>query len=188
MSDDTNENAVKLVEQTLEANDALQEHLDKYILDLESEQEKLEALINGLSKVESCLPEDRTDDEVVVETAPYGEGYEILRHALTAKQIGSEVSPFYQAMMQRQRYELLTTTRPFTREEQRLLHVNVVIENKRLHALRARARGEDPFAAVESLPDDFFDKYDPDISWSSVAQNVTIYLLTTNATNELDVL
>ncbi|KAG9075548.1 hypothetical protein FS749_012772, partial [Ceratobasidium sp. UAMH 11750] len=172
MFDDTNENAIKLTEQTLEANDALQEHLDKYIRDLESEQEKLDAVIDSLSKVESSLPEERADDEVVVETAPYGESYEALHHALTAKQLANETSPFYQAVMQRQRYELLTTTRPFTREEQRLLHINVVIENKRLHALRAQARGEDPFAAVQSLPDDFFDKYDPDISWSSVAQNM----------------
>ncbi|KAG8681900.1 hypothetical protein FRC08_015338, partial [Ceratobasidium sp. 394] len=90
MFDDTNENAIKLTEQTLEANDALQEHLDKYIHDLESEQEKLDAVINSLSKVESSLPEERADDEVVVETAPYGESYEALHHALTAKQLAHE--------------------------------------------------------------------------------------------------
>ncbi|KAG8736796.1 hypothetical protein FRC12_017446 [Ceratobasidium sp. 428] len=172
MSEVTNEGAINLTESALEANDALQERLEKYILDLESEQEGLDKLINNLSKVESSLPEERVDDEVIVETAPYGANYETLRHALTPKQISSETSPFHQAVMQRRRYELLTTTRPFTREEQRLLHVSVVIENKRLHALRARERGEDPFAAVQSLPDSFFDKYDPEISWSSVAQNM----------------
>jgi hypothetical protein len=45
----------------------------------------------NLSKVESCLPEERMDDEVVVETAAYGENYEALRHTLTAKQISSKV-------------------------------------------------------------------------------------------------
>ncbi|QRV91337.1 Myb-like DNA-binding domain protein [Ceratobasidium sp. AG-Ba] len=121
----------------------------KYIADLESEQEKLDALIKNLSKVETSLPEEQTDyyDEVT--------------------------SPFYQAVQQRQRYETLTTTRPFTREEQRILHVSVVIENKRLHALRARARGEDPFTSIQGVPDSFFDKLDPEISWSSVAQNMS---------------
>ncbi|QRV76496.1 Myb-like DNA-binding domain protein [Ceratobasidium sp. AG-Ba] len=175
MSSEACEDAIKLTEQTLEANEALQDDLNQYIADLESEQEKLDALIKNLSKVEASLPEEQTDyyDEVVVETAPYGENYESLRHTLTAKQLGSETSPFYQAVQQRQRYETLTTTRPFTREEQRILHVSVVIENKRLHALRARARGEDPFTSIQGLPDSFFDKLDPEISWSSVAQNMS---------------
>lgn len=67
----------------------------------------------------------------------------------------------------------MTTTRPFTREEQRLLHTSVVVENKRLHALRARERGENPFTAVQRHPDEYFDVDDPDINWDSVAQNMS---------------
>ncbi|KAG8689777.1 hypothetical protein FRC09_012261, partial [Ceratobasidium sp. 395] len=90
MTEYTNEGAINLTESALEANDALQERLEKYILDLESEQEGLDRLINNLSKAESSLPEERADDEVIVETAPYGANYETLRHALTPKQISSE--------------------------------------------------------------------------------------------------
>jgi hypothetical protein len=80
-----------------------------------------------------------------------------------------------------------------TRDETRLLHTSVVLENKRLYALRARARcvspvtnlkssfdaphnfrGENPFTAVQQFPDSHFDVNDPEINWNSVAQNVMI--------------
>ncbi|KDN50109.1 hypothetical protein RSAG8_01445, partial [Rhizoctonia solani AG-8 WAC10335] len=66
----------------------------------------------------------------------------------------------------------MTTTRPFTRDEIRLLHTSVILENKRLYALRARERGENPFTAVQQFPDSHFDANDPEINWNSVARNV----------------
>jgi hypothetical protein len=48
MSEARRQDAIKLTEETLEANTQLQEQLDKYIQDLEGEHEELEKLIVGL--------------------------------------------------------------------------------------------------------------------------------------------
>ncbi|CAE6532810.1 unnamed protein product [Rhizoctonia solani] len=168
-----NEEAIQAAQTTLEANAQLQSQLAKYIQDLESEQERLDKLINNLSKVESALPEGPSDKETAdVETAVYGTHLEGLRHTLTAKQLAGEASPFRKAVEQRQWYEQMTTTRPFTRDETRLLHTSVILENKRLYALRARERGENPFTAVQQFPDSHFDVNDPEINWNSVARNM----------------
>ncbi|CAE6505003.1 unnamed protein product [Rhizoctonia solani] len=168
-----NQDAIQATQKTLDANSQLQEQLTKYIQDLESEQEQLDKLINNLSKVESALPEGPSDKEAVeVETAVYGTHFEGLRHTLTAKQLAGEASPFRKAVEQRQWYEQMTTTRPFTRDEIRLLHTSVILENKRLYALRARERGENPFTAVQQFPDSHFDANDPEINWNSVARNM----------------
>ncbi|KAB5593425.1 Myb-like DNA-binding domain containing protein [Ceratobasidium theobromae] len=173
MASTLNQVAIEMTQETLAANAQLQEQLVKHIQELESEHEQLDKLINSLSKLESSLPEESSDKEPAVETAPFGEHFEVLRHTLTPKQLSSETSPFYRAVMQRQWYEQMTTTRPFSREELRLLHTSVIVENKRLHALRARERGENPFTAVERLPDEYFDVNDPMINWASVAQNIS---------------
>lgn len=47
---------------------------------------------NSLSKLESSLPEESSDKEPAVETAPFGEHFEVLRHTLTPKQLSSEVT------------------------------------------------------------------------------------------------
>ncbi|CAE6442751.1 unnamed protein product [Rhizoctonia solani] len=184
-----NEEAIQATQNTLDANAQLQEQLNKYIQDLEGEQEQLDKLIvewfvfsisvklmrlqNNLSKVESALPEGLSDKETAeVETAVYGTHFEGLRHTLTAKQLAGEASPFRKAVEQRQWYEQMTSTRPFTRDETRLLHTSVILENKRLYALRARERGEDPFTAVQQFTDSHFDVNDPDINWNSVARNM----------------
>ncbi|KAH7344933.1 hypothetical protein B0J17DRAFT_591744 [Rhizoctonia solani] len=168
-----NQNAIDVTKQTLDANAQLQDQLTKYIQDLESEQEQLDKLINNLSKVESALPESPSENEAAeVETAAYGTNFEGLRHTLTAKQLAGEASPFRKAVEQRQWYEQMTTTRPFTRDETRQLHTSVILENKRLYALRARERGENPFTAVQQFPDSHFDVNDPEINWNSVAQNM----------------
>ncbi|CAE6386173.1 unnamed protein product [Rhizoctonia solani] len=165
--------AIDTTQKTLEENAKLQEQLSKYIQNLESEQEQLDKLINDLSKVESVLPDGPSNKETPeVDTAVYGAHFEGLRHTLTAKQLAGEASPFRKAVEQRQWYEQMTTTRPFTRDETRLLHTSVVLENKRLYALRARARGENPFTAVQQFPDSHFDVNDPEINWNSVAQNM----------------
>ena len=109
MSSEEDSTAIHAVEEAAKANHELQEQLNKYILDLESEQEKLDTLIvetlsfyvfemnsyvsqNNLSKLESNLPDEQSEDEVFVDTAPYGENLEVLRHTLTTKQINSEVT------------------------------------------------------------------------------------------------
>ncbi|KAG8716105.1 hypothetical protein FRC11_009154 [Ceratobasidium sp. 423] len=184
-----NQDAIQATQKTLDANAQLQEQLTKYIQDLENEQEQLDKLMvewlifharvklihiqHNLSKVESALPEGPSDKEAAeVETAAYGTHFEGLRHTLTAKQLAGEASPFRKAVEQRQWYEQMTTTRPFTRDETRLLHTSVILENKRLYALRARERGENPFTAVQQFPDSHFDTNDPEINWNSVAQNM----------------
>ncbi|KAJ1311373.1 hypothetical protein OPQ81_009866 [Rhizoctonia solani] len=165
--------AIEATQKTLDANSKLQEQLTNYIQDLESEQEQLDKLLNNLSKLESALPEGPSDREVAeVETTVYGTHFEGLRHTLTAKQLVGETSPFRKAVEQRQWYEQMTTTRPFTRDETRLLHTSVILENKRLYALRARESGENPFTAVQRFPDSHFDVNDPEINWNSVAQNM----------------
>ncbi|CAE6521253.1 unnamed protein product [Rhizoctonia solani] len=168
-----NQDAIQATQKTLDANAQLQEQLTQYIQDLENEQEQLDKLINNLSKVESALPEGPSDKEATeVETAAYGTHFEGLRHTLTTRQLAGEASPFRKAVEQRQWYEQMTTTRPFTRDETRLIHTNVILENKRLYALRARERGENPFTAVQQFPDSHFDVNDPEINWNLVAQNM----------------
>ncbi|KAF8708430.1 Myb-like DNA-binding domain, partial [Rhizoctonia solani] len=165
--------AIDTTQKALGENTKLQEQLSKYIQDLENEQDQLDKLINNLSKVESALPEGSPNKEAgEVDTAVYGTHFEGLRHTLTAKQLAGDASPFRKAVEQRQWYEQMTTTRPFTRDETRLLHTSVVLENKRLYALRAQARGENPFTTVQQFPDSYFDVNDPEINWNSVAQNM----------------
>ncbi|CAE6426955.1 unnamed protein product [Rhizoctonia solani] len=165
--------AIDTTQKALGENTKLQEQLSKYIQDLENEQDQLDKLINNLSKVESALPEGSPNKEAgEVDTAVYGTHFEGLRHTLTAKQLAGDASPFRKTVEQRQWYEQMTTTRPFTRDETRLLHTSVILENKRLYALRAQARGENPFTTVQQFPDSYFDVNDPEINWNSVAQNM----------------
>ncbi|ELU41752.1 myb-like DNA-binding domain-containing protein [Rhizoctonia solani AG-1 IA] len=135
---------------------------------------------NNLSKVESALPEGSPNKEAgEVDTAVYGTHFEGLRR---------KASPFRKTVEQRQWYEQMTTTRPcksnelstlltltttpVTRDETRLLHTSVILENKRLYALRAQARGENPFTTVQQFPDSYFDVNDPEINWNSVMDSI----------------
>ncbi|KAG0702362.1 hypothetical protein DFH29DRAFT_505758 [Suillus ampliporus] len=160
-------NCTETVREAVQANRDHQHALKVYTERLEAELQTVDKLLETADADLDGEPDIDVGGCVLIPGSVKASGL------LTANELLSEDSPFYEEALRRSRYLSLTEVHPMTKKDLETLREAVRTENYRMHALDAQRRGNPVFASLSDQPENYLELNKEGLDWDRIAEKVS---------------